>query len=261
MEKPTISALFTDAATKLRHDFEFIRSSSPHAGEKGAEVEEILKAFLNQHLPQRFRAASGFVIDNENNLSVQTDVIIYDALASPVYRYSDKTLILPADTVASVIEVKSRLNKANLEDAYKKIASCKALKKRPLSNADQKPTGSDLATIATFGVVFGFDSDTSLATLSKHVEELNQRYDSTLWPDMILVLDKGIITYLVQFPGEEPSVDLMPRDSNEFLLAPFYVNLVISEEGLFSLNRFFITLLTVDFLSATAQHTTIRGNP
>ena len=144
MEKPTISALFNDAAKKLRSDFEYIRSSNPHAGEKGTEVEEILRTFFNQHLPQRFRAASGFIIDNENNISGQTDVIIYDALVSPVYRYSDKTLILPVDTVASVVEVKSRLNKGDLEDAYKKIASCKSLKKRPLSDADQKATGKRL---------------------------------------------------------------------------------------------------------------------
>jgi len=51
MQKPTISTLFNDAAQKLRSDFEYIRSSNPHAGEKGAEVEEILKTFLNQHLP------------------------------------------------------------------------------------------------------------------------------------------------------------------------------------------------------------------
>lgn len=244
MEKPTISALFNDAAKKLRSDFEYIRTSNPHAGEKGTEAEDILRIFLNQHLPQRFRAASGFIIDNENNISSQTDVIIYDALASPVYRYSNKTLILPADTVASVIEVKSRLNKSDLEDAYKKIASCKSLRKRPLSDADQKATGSDLSTIATFGAVFGFDSDTSLATLAKHIEELNRQYDSPLWPDMVLVLDKGVINYLCQFPGEEPGGDLMPRDSDHFILAPLYVNLVIRDERLFSLNRFFITLLS-----------------
>lgn len=89
MSKITISGLLSDAAKLLRADFEFIRKSNPHPGDKGKEVENILKEFLNTHLPQRFRSCSGIIIDNENKISRQIDVIIYDALSSPVYRYSD----------------------------------------------------------------------------------------------------------------------------------------------------------------------------
>ena len=104
-----------------------------HAGEKGAEVEDILKQFLNEHLPQRFRAGSGIVLDTENSPSRQQDVIVYDALSSPLYRYAPKTQIIPMDAVVSVIEVKSSLTKAELEDASQKIASCKRLKKRAMT--------------------------------------------------------------------------------------------------------------------------------
>ena len=100
METPTISGLLAEAGKKLRSDFDYIRSTNPHPGEKGAEVEVVLKKFLNQHLPQRFRAASGIMIDNANHVSRQTDVIVYDALTSPVYRYAENLLILPVDTVA-----------------------------------------------------------------------------------------------------------------------------------------------------------------
>ncbi len=244
MQAPTISSLLTEAAKKLRREFELIRATNPHAGDKGEETEEILREFLNHHLPQRFRAAEGIIIDNANQISRQTDVIVYDALASPVYRYSKKTLILPVDTVAAVIEVKSRLNKPDLEDAYKKIASCKSLKKRPISEADQPATGSKLRAAGTFGVVFGFASDTSLATLAAHTEELNKKYDWRLWPNMILVLDKGVINYCIQFPGEGLSGDLMPIDSDDFLIPPFYIHSVLREDGIFSLNRFFTILLS-----------------
>ena len=49
MAKPTISEPFTEAAKKLRAEVEYIRSTSPLPGDKGTEVEDILKAFLNQH--------------------------------------------------------------------------------------------------------------------------------------------------------------------------------------------------------------------
>jgi hypothetical protein len=245
MEKPSISRLLSDAAQLLRSEFEFIRKSNLHSAEKGSEVEDILRAFLNQHMPQRYRAGSGFIIDNTNEISRQTDVIIYDALSSPLYRASEKTQIVPADTVACVIEVKTALNKNDLEDAFKKIASCKSLKKTPLSEMDQRPTGSQFANVGTLGIVFGFDSDLSLDTLASHLKELNQSYPSNLWPDMAVVLDKGVIEYWVSFPGESRLAGELANSCDEgFPIPPFYVHLTSLHDGKYSLNRFFNRLLS-----------------
>src|SRR6267378_2215622 len=74
---------------------------------------------VSKHL--RVLREAGFVestVDAQRRLYV----IIYDALVSPVYRYSEEMLMLPLDMVAAVIEVKSRLNKQEIEDGYKKIA-------------------------------------------------------------------------------------------------------------------------------------------
>lgn len=245
MGKQTISKLLSEAAKLLRHEFEFIRTSSPHPGEKGEEAEIILKNFLNLHLPQRFRASSGILIDNENNISRQTDVIIYDVLSSPIYRHSEKTQIIPFDTVAAVIEVKSCLNKNEIKDAFDKIVSCKKLKKRPLSQLDQRPTGSKLTTIGTFGIIFGFDSDTKLETLAENIKEFNKDYESKLWPDMVIVLDKGVINYGISYPGEmDIAGALAPLCDDKFPVPPFYVNLIVHKDEEFSLNRFFSDLLS-----------------
>jgi len=245
MDKPTISKLFSDAAKRLRTEFEFIRSSQPHSAEKGIEVENILKSFLNSHLPHRFCAGSGIIIDNDNTISKQTDVIIYDVFSSPIYRYAENAQIIPADTVASVIEVKTCLNKSEIKDGYEKIASCKQLKKRPFSQLDQKSTGSELATVGTFGVIFGFDSDTSLETLADNIGELNKDYESRLWPDMVVVLDKGILSYGISYPGEENLAgELATPCGDDFQIPPFYVHLIVHKDGEFSLNRFFCNLLS-----------------
>lgn len=239
----SVSDLFTQAARRLKTEFDYVRNTNPHAATKGSEAEKVLREFLNKHMPQRFKAATGILIDSNNDLSKQTDVIIYDALTSPVYRYSEDAMILPIDTVASVIEVKSRLTGDELLDCYRKIASVKSLKKRPSSEMDLKATGSGLKMSATLGVIFAFTSDISIETAGKKMGELNGQFDPRLWPDMLVLLDVGTVNYVIQSPGGEMSGDLMPRE-DIFPIAPFYVNLAIRKDADLSLNRFFITLLS-----------------
>lgn len=248
MADTTIAGLFTEAAKRLRADFEYVRITNPHQGEKGEEVESVLKTFLNAHLPQRFRAGSGIVIDFENNLSRQMDVIVYDALTSPIYRAAEKTQIIPAHTVAAVIEVKTSLNKGELEDAYKKIASCKQLKKPQSSSMDQPSTQSGLDSLGTMGIVFGFDADTSLETLGDNARGLNAEYESFLWPDMIVVLDRGVLTYTIQWPGAHDKLagwfaPQPPVGHDRVSPPPWYVHLAAYRDGEVALNRFFLGLL------------------
>ncbi|MGB8964810.1 MAG: DUF6602 domain-containing protein [Candidatus Cybelea sp.] len=239
-----VSELLAAAAQRVRSNFEFHRSSSLHEAEKGAEVEGILRAFLNEHLPRRFASSSAHLIDVENAHSKQCDVVVYDALTSPVYRASSESLVLPVDNVAAVIEVKTSLDKRELTDAYEKIASCKRLKKRPASTIDRASTGSDLSTIATMGIVFGFSSGTTLGTLAENAKDLNERHESRLWPGVIVVLDKGVITYVAQFPGQPVVGMVMPATSEDFIIPPAYQILSTFEDGLLSLNRFFVMLLS-----------------
>jgi hypothetical protein len=242
-EQYSVSDLFLQAARRLKKEFDYVRETNPHSATKGSEAEQVLREFLNKHLPQRFRAATGILIDTNNELSKQTDVIIYDALSSPVYRFSEEAMILPVDTAASVIEVKSRLTSDELRDAYKKIASVKTLRKRPSSEMDREATGSKLKMASTLGVIFAFTSDISIETVAERMSELNQKFESQAWPDMVVLLDIGTLNYAIQSPGGEMSGDLMPRE-DMFPIAPFYVNLVLRKDGEFSLNRFFITLLS-----------------
>ena len=111
MSKISRQSIFEKAACKLRQDFDEL-SVVPHSGLKGNQAERLVKAFLKGHLPKRFDVGSGFILDHFDNVSKQTDVIIYDAFNCPVYRASDDAGIFPSDNVAAVVEVKSRLDKA-----------------------------------------------------------------------------------------------------------------------------------------------------
>ena len=113
-------SIFEKASAKLRQDFDELYSV-PHSALKGAEAEKIIRSFLNNHLPKRFSAGSGFIIDPSDKISRQTDVVVYDAINCPVYRASEEAAIFPSTNVAAVVEVKSKLNKDELISAFNNI--------------------------------------------------------------------------------------------------------------------------------------------
>jgi hypothetical protein len=195
-------------------------------------------------MPKRFHATKGFVIDADNQMSNHQDVIIYDEQSSPVYKYDGANQIVSADAVAAIIEVKAVLNKSQLEEAFAKIEEVKRLKKRPISEMDQNATASTLTTTGTLGIILGFGSDISLEKLAEHCVELNERYETAHRPDIIVVLDVGVINYTAQFVGARNMGDFAVASPDEFVIPPCYVHLVAREDGAFSLNRLFTHLLS-----------------
>ena len=93
------------------------------------------------------------------------------------------------------------------------------------------------------GIILGFGSDISLEKLAQHCVELNEKYETAHRPDIIVVLDVGVINYTAQFVGARNMLDLAVSD-DEFVIPPCYVHLVFREDGAFSLNRLFTHLLS-----------------
>jgi len=194
MEQPTRQQIFEAAAKKLRHDFQGL-TSVLHAGLRGGEAEDILRTFFRSHLPRRYDVASGFIIDQRDRVSKQTDVILYDALNCPTYRTSESAAILPANNVAAVVEVKSKLDGRGLDDAFEKIASVKALAK--VRGPEDSPLLSQ-----THGSVFAFDSALSLDSIAERYRQRLQSHGIGHHADVICVLDKGLVTLVASIPGE-----------------------------------------------------------
>ena len=220
----SLDEIISSAGHQLREDFAEIQKCNPHAAERGSEAEATLKEFLRKKLPRRFDVASGIVIGCDNQISRQTDVIIYDAMNSPVYRTGSRLQILPRDNVACVIEVKSKLNKDELKDA-----------------ADQPVTFSDIITTNVLGCVFAFDSYTSMETLAENLKEINSSQDASLWVDLVVVLDKGCTGYALQPIFQKEFIGWLGGSlGDDFLIPPLYVHLVHLEEGERTLHHFFM---------------------
>lgn len=239
-----IKSLLIAASKELRASFEYQKDTSTHAGTQGQAVEDILIDFLNQRLPKRFCSSSGFVVDYQGSISKQCDVVIYDALNSPIYKPSKKGMIVLSDNAAGVIEVKSTLDKKELEKSAKNIASVKRLKKSPITNMDEPVTFSSFVNTKTYGIVFAYGSTTSLETLADNLKEINKSIPSSEWIDLVVVLDKGVIGYTVQNPFENGKQHWFGGASDdEFPPPPYYVHLVKADLGELTLNKFFVSLL------------------
>lgn len=193
--------LFKRAAATLRSELESSKQI-PHSGEKGLEAEVIFRNFLSKHLPKRFDVSAGFVLDDSDNVSPQTDVIIYDAYNCPVLEAYDRNLIIPADNVPFVVEVKSHLTKKEIFDAAEKISEIKKLKKTLLPSMGPQGLG-------TFGAVFAFESKITLSKAHEHYRETILKHGLENHIDYICILDTGIINTLLQLREDKNPSPLM----------------------------------------------------
>jgi hypothetical protein len=85
-----------------------------HRGLRGAERAAALSEFLNKHLPGIFGIGSGEAIDFKDNRTGELDLFIYDKLTAAPIQSSTESLLVPAEALYAVIEVKSILNQDEL---------------------------------------------------------------------------------------------------------------------------------------------------
>lgn len=86
----------------------FIKNHNPTIG---ILTEEILRSFLRTYLPKGVSVEQGFILNTKGNLSKQCDILIYDSQHyAPFYRIND-IVVIPADSVIAIVEVKTTVTK------------------------------------------------------------------------------------------------------------------------------------------------------
>ncbi len=77
----------------------------------GVLTEEIIRDFLKTHLPKLVSIEQGFILNKNGNLSRQCDILIYDSQSyAPFFRINN-IVVVPAESVLAVIEIKTTINK------------------------------------------------------------------------------------------------------------------------------------------------------
>ena len=167
-----------------------------HLGDRGDNREHILREFLAAHLPKKYGVAKGQIITKTGQTSHSADIIIYDAVTTPVL-YSEKTAIVPIEGVYGIIEVKSSLSKAEFITAAKQIEAFKRLALRDLGVIETRQYVTVHRASRPFGIVLAFDlAQNSLESLSANWNELNhQIHDVNYFVNFLAVLGEGILRF------------------------------------------------------------------
>lgn len=126
-DHPSLRKLFFALQEELRTSLITRRTAIPHAGEKGTASELRWLGMLETHLPRRYQATKGFVLDSRSRFSKQIDVIIYDPHYSPLLFQEENVCFVPAESVYAIFEVKQEISKATLRDAAEKAESVRVL--------------------------------------------------------------------------------------------------------------------------------------
>ena len=138
----------------LVRDFESARQATT-PGMTGSAAETPVRRKLENLLPKGIGVGSGCIIDTYGNTSRQIDVVLFEKDICPVFSLNDtpETTYYPCEGVIAAGEVKSVLNKTDIEDSFEKISSVKSLKRnfdKPLAPAHPE-TGGKVYTPRRYG--------------------------------------------------------------------------------------------------------------
>ena len=118
-----------------------ITSSRPVKTAHGVGVEAYIRKWLSEFLPKKWAVTSGYVIPTLYKDTITLyhyDIIIYDALNAPVLwtegnqddSEQGKYRAIPAKNVSAILEVKSRLNKKNVQEMVDKLTEINVFKEQ-----------------------------------------------------------------------------------------------------------------------------------
>ncbi len=182
-----VSGEFEKITRAMMLYFRSWESDLEHQGEKGGVRERRVKDLLSAYLPKRYAIGTGHIIDSKQNMSYQSDIVIYDAIdgiALPIDNYYS---LFPCECVYATVEVKSKLTfgNANKEKDRGEIYKCaKATDKlKELYKID------DLPPIVSLVFAYTLVRKTqNWQSVAKSFYRFGQMYNFAI-PEMVIVLD------------------------------------------------------------------------
>lgn len=120
--RPDLQGYHQSIASELRSINRRIRQliGDAHWLTDGEYKEAILRRVLRSHVPEVMRVGTGFVCYPRGQTSKQLDILLTDTRKPTLFK-DEGLVIVTADAVRAVIEVKTRLNTTTLRAALSKL--------------------------------------------------------------------------------------------------------------------------------------------
>lgn len=237
------------AADRLFQDFEESAEIVHNLTKGEARESSVVKHFLRPLLPSRYSLTSGIIIDSDDKQSRQQDIIIFDGLNTPILKDLEHSKLLFPESVSAVVEVKSTLTKANLEDTFRKADSIYSLQFRE-SQEINLTSGFQLQAVKPPILVVGFffKSDLQLKSIRNIFETLKQDTEYSNALSFICILEDkekkpGLIVHsngdnlnqIVLIPDNNSRIALVNPDTKGDSLMQMYlmINEYLQKSGFF----------------------------
>lgn len=193
-----LSGVFIAVEKQMQAELEAVRYALQHPGLKGIVNEEAVKRFLRQHIPDNLSVETGIVVDSNGGASKQIDIIIFDKAKTPVLFFAGGVRVIPVECVYAIIEVKTSLDRAALEQCIRNMESVKSLLRiayyEPGVIAHHKKMyGMDLPDWQTIYFVFAYESMPANSIIEQ-LEEYSKTVPINMRIDSIYSLEHGLIT-------------------------------------------------------------------
>jgi len=172
-----LSKLLNTLHTRIQGELQACRVLA-HPTDKGDASEDVWLKLMQDYLPQRYRAEKAHVVDSNGEFSEQIDIVIFDRQYTPLIFELRGSMIVPAESVYAVFEVKQTASKAHIEYAKKKIASVKTLHRtsasiRHLTGAHKKDLFSIQGGLLVFKSNIQPDKLTSYLAEKDPLQQIN----------------------------------------------------------------------------------------
>ncbi|MGW2375609.1 DUF6602 domain-containing protein [Kitasatospora sp. NPDC001683] len=238
MTQEKLGMILGSVAKKMHADFEQSRNFN-HNGEAGASREALVREFFSGYLPSHVEAVhSAEIVASAGQVSPQCDIVLIDR-GTPPFTTLNGYRIIPNECVYGVVEVKTKLDKAQLVDACEKIAKVRRLGKvayRPVPGLIPRSTsayGRKFSFFPTSGMIVAFGS-LKLGTIGDHLMDWCAGRDPIEWPDSVWVLGEGHLQWTDPKNGNldrspSPGSSLMQVDAvpDQDILLPMALHLNI----------------------------------
>jgi len=179
-------------------------TNAGHPNLRGGPREWFIRDFLSSHLPSTLEIGQGEIIDVNSqpnpprgSYRPQADVVVYRR-DMPKISYSSTDSAYLVEGAMAVIESKSVLTQAELDNTCRATNVHKSLTRQPFSGMSVGSTPQEVISYAV-----AFDGPANMSTVANwlvnYVQQNNVSPDKLV--DMVVVLGKGVLWRLKSFPA------------------------------------------------------------